>query len=424
MIPARISLVTGCAAAALGGYLLARHPMAMAEKEVANVAINTRADDRRVAEEVTHKKGSSALSPRTPPQLAAFKKDLLERFSTAACPDGDWELRRQAAALLATLSTEELQGFARELISASPQATRWFRGNQALLQEVFKQWGLKDPAGACLESTSGLRGVVFDDWLRRDPAAAQAWLTAGNFPPDKEKEGAQLRKNFLNNQAAEDFSKARESLAMLDPETQKETLLNWSQQLALTPEKRDDLLALVVSRGDPDLTLQCYERLVREMAVKSPWEASKFLENTSLPDEQKHALSEQMLGEWASQDPQQAFAAWAALKEDQAPAQLLTALRDWSINSPGAEQAIEWVNKLDASPARGQFQTQLIQYMSRVERYDQAAELGSSMADPTERIRQMKIVKRMWEEKFPRSANEWYDKLPQSDKTAMERKLD
>jgi hypothetical protein len=179
------------------------------------------------------------------------------------------------------------------------------------------------------------------------------------------------------------------------------------------------LLALLASRGDAEFTGKCYERVVREMAAKSPAEASRFIENSELPDEQKHALSEQMLGEWAIQDPHQAFAAWAALKEDAAPTPLLRAMDRWSINSPGAEEAIEWVKKLDPGPAREQFKTHLIQSMSGGERYAQAADLGNTLDDPQERIRQLKIVKREWEEKFPKQAGEWFGKLPAGDREAV-----
>ena len=97
---------------------------------------------------------------------------------------------------------------------------------------------------------------------------------------------------------------------------------------------------------------------------------------------------------------------------------------EWTVNLPEAKQAIAWVNGLDPSPAREQFKAGLIRNMSRYERYQQAAEVSSALVDPTERIRQMKIVKREWEERFPFWSNEWYGKLSQEDRDALGRKLE
>ena len=68
-----------------------------------------------------------------------------------------------------------------------------------------------------------------------------------------------------------------------------------------------------------------------------------------------------------------------------------------------------------------QFKATLIGTMNAVERYGQAADLSASLDDPTERIRQLKDVKRRWEEKWPNDANAWFGKLSQSDKAALDR---
>ena len=181
---------------------------------------------------------------------------------------------------------------------------------------------------------------------------------------------------------------------------------------------------MLATRGDAALSEKCYQSVVKELAAKSPSEAAAFVEATDLPEEQKDQLSHQVLGQWAENDPHQAFAAWAALKEDVAPQPLLLAMDSWSVNSPGAEEAVEWVKQLDAGPAREQFKAHLIESMSQGERYAQAADLGNTLADPQERIRHLKTVKREWEERFPKQTGEWFAKLPEADRRAIDGKLD
>lgn len=423
MRKALYGLVAGCAGATLAGYLLALQ-VPIADRETQEDPQRGATGTNHPGGQDEHHQGASAVTIRTPQQLAAAKKGLTDLFATSPSPERDWALRAQASAILATLSAEELEDFATELAPTDEAwgELRWTAGTRALFKEIHQQWGLKDPENACLSTEKGMflsTGRIFHDWLRRDPEAARAWVTRGQFPPGKEKQGAILRQQFVNGQALTDLSSARESLALLDTEAQQKTLLAWSVRLAHDPAKRDEFLALLASRGDAEFSQKCHERLVGEMASKSPREAYEFIEGTSLPDEQKHALSQQMLGVWAEKDPHKAFAAWAELKETEAPAPLLGAMDDWSLNSPGAEQAIEWVNKLEAGPAREQFKKHMLQRMSNMDRFNQAADLAGSLDDPAERIRQLKLVKRQWDEGRPQGAQEWFNKLPEADKEAI-----
>ncbi|RYD21376.1 MAG: hypothetical protein EOP88_11640 [Verrucomicrobiaceae bacterium] len=413
------AVAAGCVAAALGGYLFAIQPTMADRSTTAGPQGNTRAKGHGEPHG-EHQEKTAGVTARTPQQLEAVKKNLIDLFLASPSAEHDWTLRAQAGAILATMSSGDLEAFINELATENKDAvfTRRPDSINALITEAARHWGLKDPENACL-SAKGHSSEIFHDWLKRDPEAARAWINRGQFPPDKENLAAMFKQALINGQAATDLSAARESLALLDAEAQKKTLLAWSSRLAHDPARRDEFLALVASRGDAELTQKCHERLVREMAMKSPREAYDFIEGTTLPDEQKHALSQQMLGIWASKDPHKAFAAWAELKETEAPAPLKRAMDSWSLNSPGAEEAIVWVNKLDAGPAREQFKQHMLQNMSSMGRFAQAAELAGGLEDPTERIRNMKLVKRRWDEERPQGANEWFKKLPEADKEAM-----
>jgi hypothetical protein len=420
-----LGVSAACVAAALTGYLLADRTVSVAGK-----------NEPALSQTHSHKPGNlpgamksleptSTLVQRTPYQLAMFKETLKARYKSCASATYDWVMRSESQAMLATMSATELEDFAREMAPADAgnshgEQVEW---QWQMMTDVFRQWGEKDPTVACIGLAIAplyrCREEAFDAWRRRDPEAAQAWVMAGKFPLGGEKDGKDLQTYFLKSQSAADLSSSREFLGKLDLDSQKQTLLGWSKQLAHDPAKRDELLAMIATRGDSELIQKCYEKLVKEMATKSPRAASDFLENSNLPEDQKYALSHQMLGEWAKKEPHQAFASWAELKEDQAPEPLLKALADWSINSPGAEESIEWVNKLDASTAKEQFKMKLIKQMRGFERNKQAADLAASLSDPQERLRQMKIVKQIWEERWPDAASAWFDKLPMADQKAL-----
>ncbi len=420
-----LGIAGGCVVAALTGYLLARsdHDDAKGRTGAWFDRNSPAADGTNTPDPLAP---GSASKQRTAAQLKAFKDDLRARFERSPSAERDWVLREQAAALLATLSTSELEAFAREFAPSGegPFIRHESDAGTTLMREIFRQWGLKDPAAASvgLADTGWWDAgtMAFGDWLRRDPAAASAWVNAGDFPPGSEQIVAALQRELLNRQVATDFPAAVTTLGKLDPEAQQKTLLNWSRRLALDPESRAELLALVASRGDPDFAKKCYQALVAEMSRKSPSDAAEFVEASGLPEEQKDGLHDEVLGAWATQNPQEAFARWAELKEEKAPVPLLRAMDRWSSNSPGAEEAIEWVKALHPGAARDQFKTHLVSSMSDGERYAQAAELSATLDDPVERLRQMKSVKRQWEEKFPQHAKQWYDKLPQEQRDALE----
>ena len=152
-----------------------------------------------------------------------------------------------------------------------------------------------------------------------------------------------------------------------------------------------------------------------------------FIETMNLSEEAKDRLSHRMIGEWAVNEPEKAFNAWLETGESEVPKTFYRALDDWSLNSPGAEEAVKWVNSLDPGPPKEQFKTHMIGYYCSGDRYVQAAELGRSLEDPKERILQMKIVKRRWESSGGNQktrANVWFSKLPPADRAVVEEPLE
>lgn len=425
-------LAIACAGSAGIGFMLARGPL-LTDQAVPTEGITGRSDAEsngqtgtRLSRPTTQ---ASSVLTRSPEQLLALKNELRSILSASPALEFDWPVRERTAAVLATMSTAELEGFARELFPEDQgyrvDGDDW---RFVMLSEIFRQWGLKDPAGACLgmaDSNWGRCGVAFHDWLARDPEAVKAWLAKGGFPPEVEKRVASFKKILLDHEAGQNLAEAASTLGTMEPEMRNKTLVEWSKKMALDPDKRSQLLQYLATLNDPELEAKCHEALIHEMAVKSPWEASQFLENNpDLTEDQKHRFNQQVLAQWAFQKPQEAFARWAELKEEKAPKSLFRAFSDWSLNSPGAEQAIEWTKSLHPGPARETFKTRLITSMASGDRFQQALDLSSTLDDPTERIRQMKLVKRAWEEKFPKWAQEWYDKLPQADKDALEKEIE
>ncbi|MES2474930.1 MAG: hypothetical protein V4640_04050 [Verrucomicrobiota bacterium] len=423
-----IGIFIGCVSAAVGGYLLARQSFSA----VAGDAVISSARNRSTMNQSDRMESGAAravVKSRSAAQLAAVKEDLRQRFRSSPDATHDWPLREQAAAILASMKPEELEEFAKEYlpVGASSDIRSLRMIHDPLLQAILHQWGLKSPEAAChslAETHVGALTVVFEKWLQRDSTAACAWLELADFPQGGDTLKKQLEMNSLTRQATDDFSAARESLGILDPEAQKQLLREWSKLLAHDPAKRAELLALLASRGDVELLEKCYQNLTWEMAEKSPADAAKFIEGTNLTEEQKNTLNDQVVVNWAMKDPVQAFAKWAELERQDIPPTMLHVLSNWSMNSPGAEQAIDWAKKLTPGPAREQFKATLIERISSLERYDQAADLSASLDDPAERIRQLKDVKRRWEEKWPEDANAWFEKLPQADQDAIARKLE
>ncbi len=418
----------GCVSAAVGGYLLARQSISTAAGDAEISSARSRSSMTQT-DRMEPKAAGAVVKSRSPEQLAAVKEDLRRRFKDSPSAKHDWLLREQAAAILATMSPQELEGFAKECMPGGlvPDIRSFRTINDPLFHEILRQWGLKDPEAACQSMAGthiGALTEVFGQWQQRDPAAARAWLEQADFSKDGDELKNLLERNFLTQQVTDDFSAARESLGRLDPEAQKQMLRDWSRLLAHDPARRGELLALLASRGDVELLEKCYQNLIWEMAEKSPADAANFIETTDLTEEQKNKLNDQVVVNWAMKDPVQAFAKWAELERQDIPPTMLHVLANWSMNSPGAEQAIDWSKKFTPGPAREQFKGRLIESLSGGERYGQAADLSASLDDPAERIRQLKDVKRRWEEKWPKDADAWFAKLPQADQDAMGRKLE
>lgn len=135
-----------------------------------------------------------------------------------------------------------------------------------------------------------------------------------------------------------------------------------------------------------------------------------------LTEEQKNKLNDLVVGNWAMKDPVQAFAKWAELGRDDVPPILLEALSRWRRNPAGREQTMEWAKNLSPGPARDRFKIQLLGGNG----YQQDAELRASLDNPTQRILQMKIVLRRWQETSPKDASDWLAKLPVDDRQALD----
>lgn len=355
-------------------------------------------------------------------QLAPVKADLRERFRKSAYPAHDWPLREQAEAILTKMSPRELEEFAREWLppGSAPNPRLFRRLEDPLFREVLRQWVAKDPESACQSLAGTHMGAlpqVFGQWLDADPVSARAWLTRTNLPLDEEEIRTTLNRSALAQLAVEDFSTARQSLSGLDLESQKQTLEEWSIQLAHSPDKRAELLALVAARGDDELTEKCHRALVEEMAEKSPNEAAIFIETTHLTEDQKNKLNDHVIGSWAMREPVQAFAKWAELGREDAPPEMLEAISEWGLNPPGRKLAVEWIKNLPSGPVRDQFTQRFI----GTNDYVQDAELSDSLSDPIKRISNLKNVKLRWESHSPNDAEAWFQKLPQADKEALEK---
>lgn len=423
-----LGISIGCVSAAVAGYLLARQPISVAASDAVISSARSRSSVTQ-GDRMEPGASGAVVKSRTAAQLTALKEDLRKRFRNSPAAAHDWTLRERAAAILATMSPQELEEFSKEFLPANsvPDIRSFRRIADPLFHETLRQWGLIDPEGACQSLAATHLGAlteIFGQWQQRDPATAKTWLEHTRFPKDHDAVRDLLERKFMTQQVTDDFSAARESLGKLDPEAQKQMLRSWSELLAHDPEKRVELLALLAARGDEALAEKCYQNLVWEMADKSPADAAGFIESSDLTEDRKNKLNDHVLVNWALQDPQQAFGKWAELDRTDIPPNLLQALANWSMSSPGAEQAIDWSKNLPPGPAREQFKARLIERMSSGERYGQAADLSASLDDPAERIRQLKTIKRYWEEKSPKSSDEWYGKLPQEDQDAIGRKLE
>lgn len=424
-----VMVVAACLAAAVCGFWLAR-PMGGASHEFTPVpSINSSsgssassgADARKV-----RKENAPSIKQRQPAQFAALKKEIMESFANSPSSEHDWALRAQTAALLATLNDSELKDFISELTPPQDGSISSEDWQSDLIGQIYQAWGLRDPAAACGSMTHGwMLGMgAFDDWLRRDPEAAAAFfekhLSSGEMDPL----AVSMQRRLLNQQALTDLQGASQSLAGIDPLVRQSMLTTWTRMFANDPAKRQELVDLLISMNNPKMSETCLKSLIGEFSERSPSEAAAMIETLAVSEEFKDQLSHEVIGKWARKDPKQAFGAWIERGETKVPAPLMRAMDGWSLNFPGVTESIEWVEGLEPGPVKEQFKNHMVGHLATFERFAESAKLSTSIADPTERIRQMKLVKRIWEESHPKNANEWLSKLPPEDQTAVENPLE
>ena len=420
-----IAVAPACLAAALCGYLLGHSQPVVGNgsaKAISENGINQRTGPTAG---VTRTFTPAPQKERSPEELVALKKHLMNLCCNSPCATHDWALRAQVAKTLATMTLAELEGFATELVptgSGSRSTKDW---RQTLLILVGDAWGVKDPAG-CIQKANGwgFTSHVFADWLARDPKAANEWLQRTDLPPDMEKVQSQFKLSQIHQQALTDFTGACRLFESFDAASQQSTLQSWAAMFANDLSKRQELLALIDSQPDPNAAESSYRSLIAKMAEKSPHEAALFIETMNLPEDVKDRLSNEMIAKWAVNEPDQAFNSWLNLGGTEVPKPFFRGLDQWSLNSPGAEEAIQWVNGIASGPAKEQFKSHMIDSYCAGDRYTQAAELSLGLADPKERILELKIVKRKWEVQGGYHSNNWFSKLPPDIRKAVEMPLE
>ncbi len=419
-----------CLIAALLGYLGAKNTnssgaiISTVSSSVADESIN-----ESTAQDDSNRPWIRHYKKRDRKQLDAAKAELWQSYEKSGAAGLDWPLRHQTAAFLKTMSTEELESYAREIqVSETESFSVTNLGLEPkflLIQSILKEWGQRDPAAAMLAFPHGAWGMgvdVFRDWLRRDPSAARAWASEMKFTSGNQQFATSVQKVVVEHLASGDLSAASDALGKLSIKQQEQILLTWSSNLAMDAAKRGDLIKHITARNDPEFTLKCYEKIVKTLSEKSMQSSAEFIDQSGLPDEQKEKLDHQALGVWAQKEPEKALTHWLERKEAAAPEPLLGAFYDWSLNSPGAEEAIRWVQKLEPSPVRQQFEEKLVVDFSYHDRFKQAAEVASGIAAPEVRLRNLKLVKRQWLEQRPKSASEWFQKLPPEDQAILNQK--
>lgn len=343
------------------------------------------------------------MTSRPPGELVSLKEKLKQSY--AACPSAehDWILRGQTAAVLATMTTEELKELLGELLVRNKDGImlRVDKPHLILAADLLREWGRKNPVEACMAMAdvpiaAAGRMTAFQDWLLRDPSAVGRWMNSGEKVPED------LRKAWLSERVRTDPGDAIQQLAGLPPEARQASLLEWSTSCALLPAEREALLAAV--RGDPSLLRKCAGRIAAALADRSVEEAYEFVDGLELDEEMAASIDDGIFAKWATREPQVAFAAWAEQKESRVPDSLLHAMDAWSLNSPGTEQAIRWVETLDGGPAKERIQLHLIEDLTASERFDQAVRMGLEMENREEGLRQAMRAAAAWKEKFPEDA--------------------
>jgi hypothetical protein len=327
---------------------------------------------------------------------------------------------------LATLSVDQLREFVAELVPSENEGISTGDWEHPLIKQIYQAWGLKDPVSASLSQSGGFGfGMsAFNDWLMRDPEAATLFFQQTHQAGKLDGLAKSMQRSLLNRQALSNLQGASQSLAGLDPEVRQSMLTTWTRMFANDPAKRQELVALLTSMNDPKISETCLKSLIGEFSKRSPSEAAALVETLAVSEELKNQLSHEVIGEWAKKEPKQAFNAWLQLGEAEVPKPFYAALDEWSTNFPGVDESIEWVGGLESGPVREQLKNHMIGYIAELERFPQAGKLSTDIDNPTERLRQMKLVKRIWEERYPENANDWFSKLPPEDQAAMEKPLE
>ncbi len=357
--------------------------------------------------------------PRTPDQLAALKVELQRKFSENHNPWMDSTLRAQTAALLSTLTPEELAAYHPEVDVAAKGPAFFTTWQAALAREVLRQWGLKDPAAAAVAEARAKnlpQAYVFDDWMRRDPAAAEKWLLEGDPGSDPAK--TKMLQKLLLERAKENPAEADVLLAKLPENDRESALRSWSRNLANDPENRAKLLAIIDGRGDEALREKCYGDIISAMTAKSPEDAGNFLENSALSEDAKDRMMDRLIGSWAHKNPEEAFRWWAALKEPAARPGLVKAMKEWYFQE--REAPVHMIHSLEHGTARSTFESEAIGLYTSVDDFSCATKIAGAIKDDEARIRQMRIIKRSWDEKSESASAAWQATLPQKDRAALE----
>lgn len=383
-------LVAGCLMAAFGGYRFGhdgtQRPSSF--EEDAGSTRTGRPDDG---------------TTRTPEALAALKAGVTRSYESSPSAEHDWILRGQTAALLAGMTAAELASLFDAILIRREDGTleRTSAGRRVLVTDLLREWGRKDPRAACAKMPTAPiavagRQAAFRDWLLRDPVAVAEWMKSGDTVP------ADLRMTWLSERVKADPQGALHQLAGLPPQAREELLLEWSTSFALRPAEREALLA--AAGEDPALQRKCAGRIAAALADRSVPEATAFVDALDLGEEDITSLHDSIFVRWAAREPRDAFTDWAARGEDRVPGTLLHALDIWSLNSPGTEEAIRWLDTVGPGPAKEKIQLHFIEDLTGSERFDQAVRMGLGMENREEGLRQAMRAAAAWKEKFPEDA--------------------
>jgi hypothetical protein len=387
-----LMLAAGCLFAAIAGYRLGRD-QAGQPRTVKSDPRSTRV----AAVEVAAERRSEAF--------AALKAGVMRSYHASPSAEHDWILRGHTAALLAGMTPAELARLLDEILVGrdDDRLQRTAVAQRVLVTDLLRAWGHKDPRAACtarVESSISAAGrqVAFRDWLLRDPDSVAQWMKSGEDLPED------LRKVWLSERLKVDPQDALRQLADLAPEAREAALLEWSTLLALRPAEREALLA--ATADDPALQRKCAGLIAGALADLSVGEARAFVDGLEFDQQSTTTLHDGIFMRWAAREPQAAFADWAARRDDRVSNAHLRALDNWSLNSPGTEEAILWLATIHPGPAKEKIQLQFINDLTGRERFEQAVRMGLSMDDREEGIRQAMRAAAAWKEKFPKDAQD------------------